>query len=180
MPDVTEGVDDGDAGVAGEVVDGLLGEGAGDDAGDPAVEVAGDVFEGFASPDGGVVEDGDAAELLDGEFEGDAGAEGGFFEKERDGLAREGVGVVGGVGFDVCGEAEEVVELGEGEVEVLGEVTFGDGGDLRRGSHCIFIQANEYLSILGVWASRDGTSGRDWVRVPGFGGENPAEGLILG
>lgn len=132
--EIAEGVDDGDAGPAGEFLDGVLGEDAGDDAVGPAVEVAGDIGEGFAVADEADLCDGTAAELLDGEVKGEAGAEGGFFEQEAEVASGEGVGEVGGAAFDLFGEGEEAGEFVDGEVEVGAEIGGEEGrADGERG-----------------------------------------------
>ena len=64
---VGEGVDDGDTGPFRQLFDGGLGEDAGDDAMDPAVEIAGDILERLADADGALAKDRRAAEFADGD-----------------------------------------------------------------------------------------------------------------
>ena len=168
---VAEGVDDGDSGVAGEVLDGLLGEGAGDDDVGPAIEIAGDVGDGLAAADGADVEDGVAAELLGSDFEGDAGAEGGFFEEQAGDAAFEGGAVGGGGAFDVGGEFHERAQLVDGEIEIAGEVASGEkrrGHERapghrgrRRGSEYLFVLVNNYTSERG-WSRGGGMGVGGW------------------
>ncbi len=94
MFEVGEGVDDGDAGAGGHLGDGVVGVGAEDDDGHPALDVVGHVGEGFAFAEGrlGLVdEDGVAAEGVDGGLEGEAGAEDAF-SKNMHHLRRRGRG----------------------------------------------------------------------------------------
>ena len=122
----------------GHLGDGVVGVGAEDDDGHPALEVVGHVGEGLALAEGrlGLVdEDGVAAEGVDGGLEGEAGAQGGLLEEHHHLAGVEGVAEVFGVVLDGVGELHDGGHLLHGEVGDGAEVAavealggFGEGG----------------------------------------------------
>jgi hypothetical protein len=120
VQEVRQAVDHRHRGVGGELDQGFVGEGAGHDQVDEAIEIAGDVGDGLALAELDVVRrqvHSLAAELRHADLEGHAGAQARLLEDHRQRLAGEQGGALAGleVALELRRQLQDLVDLGAAE-----------------------------------------------------------------